>query len=92
MTGIVDESKFYLNQFQFEAAFVAKHHLANLVRSTLSYPESEVIQETYVLNESLPAFVGRFNERQKLAVDNTWILKPTNMARSMDSWVTSNLE
>jgi tubulin--tyrosine ligase-like protein 12 len=53
---------------------------------------SEVIQETFVLNESLPAFVGRFQEREKLALDNTWILKPTNMARSMDTWVTSNLD
>lgn len=89
--GIVDESKFYLNQFQFEAAFVAKDHLANLVRTTLG-SDSTVIQESYVLNESLPAFVGRFQEREKLALDNTWILKPTNMARSMDTWVTSNLD
>jgi tubulin--tyrosine ligase-like protein 12 len=92
MKGLVDESKFYLNQFQFEAALVAKHHLANLVRTTLGEVEGQVIQETYVLNESLPAFVGRFQEREKLVVDNTWILKPTNMARSMDSWVSANLE
>jgi tubulin--tyrosine ligase-like protein 12 len=90
--GVVDESKFYLNQFQYEASFVAKNHLANLIRTILSYPFNEVIQETYVLNESLRGFVGRFQEREKLALDNTWILKPTNMARSMDSWVTSNLD
>jgi tubulin--tyrosine ligase-like protein 12 len=30
-------------------------------------------------------------ERKKKALDNTWILKPINMARSMDSWVSSNL-
>ena len=92
VAGMVDESKFYLNQFQYEAAYVAKHHLANLIRTTFVYPLNEVIQETFVLNESLPAFVGRFQERERLALDNTWILKPTNMARSMDSWVSSNLD
>jgi hypothetical protein len=43
MKGLVDETKFYLNQFQFEAAFVAKHHLANLVRTTLGDVEGQVI-------------------------------------------------
>lgn len=89
---IVDESKFYLNQFQYEAAYVNKHHLANMVRLTLSGADKDVIQETFVLNDSLPAFVGRFQEKQKLAQENTWILKPTNMARSMDTWVSSNLD
>lgn len=63
-----------------------------MVRLTLSGTDKDVIQETFVLNESLPAFVGRFQEKQKLAQENTWILKPTNMARSMDTWVSSNLE
>lgn len=89
---IVDESLFYLNKFQYEAAYVAKHHLANLIRTVFSYPMTAIIQETFVLDESLPAFVGRFQEREKLALDNTWILKPTNMARSMDTWVSSNLD
>jgi tubulin--tyrosine ligase-like protein 12 len=88
----VDESTFYLNQFYYEAAYVNKHHLANLVRLTLTGDDREVIQETFVLNESLPVFVGRFQERAKLGLENTWILKPTNMARSMDTWVSANLD
>lgn len=88
----VNEKTFYLNQFQYEAALVNKHHLANLVRLTLTGEDKDVIQETFVINESLPAFVGRFQEREKLAQDNTWILKPTNMARSMDTWVSSNID
>jgi tubulin--tyrosine ligase-like protein 12 len=62
------------------------------VRLTLTGEDREVIQETFVLNESLPVFVGRFQERAKLGLDNTWILKPTNMARSMDTWVSANLD
>jgi len=27
-----------------------------------------------------------------LAQENTWILKPTNMARSMDTWVSANID
>jgi hypothetical protein len=63
----VNEKTFYLNQFQYEAALVNKHHLANLVRLTLTGEDKDVIQETFVINESLPAFVGRFQEREKLA-------------------------
>ena len=62
------------------------------MRLTLNEEDRKVIQETYVLNESLPAFVGRYQQRAKHGLDNTWILKPTNMARSMDTWVSSNLE
>lgn len=70
---------------------MAKHHLADMVRQVFGH-ENSVIQETFVLNDSLPAFVGRFQERQHQARDNTWILKPTNMARSMDTWVSTNLD
>ena len=37
-------------------------------------------------------FIGEFNEREKLGLDNTWILKPTNLARSIDTWVTRNVD
>ena len=39
---MVDENTFYLNQFQFEAAFVAKNHLANLIRLTLPATDNVV--------------------------------------------------
>ena len=43
MKGVVDEDTFYLNQFHFEAAFVNKHHLANLVRLNLNEHDIEII-------------------------------------------------
>lgn len=56
----IDESKKYLNQFPYEGSFVMKHHLANLIRFTLNEEDQNVIQETFVLEDYLPAFVGRF--------------------------------
>lgn len=43
------------------------------------------------MNDYLPSFIGRYLEKQKKEEDNTWILKPINMARSIDTWVTRNL-
>jgi hypothetical protein len=39
----IDEKSKYLNQFQFEASFVMKHHLANLVRLNLQPEDQEII-------------------------------------------------
>lgn len=36
--------------------------------------------------------MGAYEERSKLYKDNTWIIKPPNMARSMDMVVTNSLD
>lgn len=87
---MIDTSKQYINQFEYEASLVMKHHLANTVRTAAK--DQSIIQETYVLNDYLPAFVGRFQEKDKRAEENSWILKPVNMARSMDTHVTTQLD
>lgn len=48
--------------------------------------------ETYAIEDHLPAFIGRFNEIEERQKDNMWILKPSNMARSIDTWVTDNMD
>ena len=50
------------------------------------------MQETYDLEYHLPVFIGAFNDREKKGLENTWIVKPSNMARSIDTWVTNNVE
>ena len=47
---------------------------------------------TYNLEEKLPCFIGDFNEREAKGIDNTWIIKPDSMARSIDTWVVKNAE
>ena len=36
--------------------------------------------------------MGVFKTREMLRKENTWIIKPPNMARSMDMVVTNNLD
>jgi tubulin--tyrosine ligase-like protein 12 len=42
-------------------------------------------------NKELYAFIGDYNQRKQKGLDNYWIIKPPNMARSMDMVVTDNL-
>lgn len=48
--------------------------------------------QTYCLDTELQAFIGDFLERQEKGLDNVWIVKPTAMARSIDTWVVNNVE
>ena len=86
----IDFSKTYVNFFKKEGAVVIKNHLANLVNSTLH--DRSCIQETFDLSLSAPNFIGAYLDRKKKNLDNTWIVKPVSMARSMDTWVTNNAE
>lgn len=61
-----------------------------MINATLK--DKSCIQQTFDLNMNLPNFIGCFNQRKKRGLDNTWIIKPTSMARSMDTWVTNNAE
>ncbi len=67
-----------------------KSNLAKTVRATYGF--SHHIQQSYILDEELNAFVGEFLEHQERGIENFWILKPYNLARSMDTVVTNNLD
>eukprot|EP00898_Chlorokybus_atmophyticus_P006872 jgi/Chlat1/7186/Chrsp57S06843 len=77
----------YVNQFPFESCLVMKHHLA-----TTAYGLVPWLQPTYELATELPAFIGDYTRRRlSEGEDNTWIVKPVNMARSLDHTVTRSL-
>lgn len=51
----------------------------------------EWLQPTYNLETQLTQLIGDFHQREREKLDNLWILKPWNMARTIDTTITSNL-
>ncbi|OIT03544.1 PREDICTED: tubulin--tyrosine ligase-like protein 12 isoform X1 [Nicotiana attenuata] len=85
--GLNDEQ--YINQFPFEACLVMKHHLAETIKK--AHGLVEWLQPTYNLETQLTQLIGDFHQREREKLDNLWILKPWNMARTIDTTITSNL-
>ncbi|KAH6779152.1 tubulin-tyrosine ligase [Perilla frutescens var. hirtella] len=85
--GLNDQQ--YINQFPFEACIVMKHHLAETVQKAHGAPQW--LQPTYNLETHLTQLIGDCCTRQRDGIDNLWILKPWNMARTIDTTVTQNL-
>ncbi|OAY54001.1 tubulin--tyrosine ligase-like protein 12 isoform X2 [Manihot esculenta] len=86
-TGITDQQ--YVNQFPFEACLVMKHHLADTVQK--AYGSPKWLQPTYNLETHLSPLIGDYSIRKRDGMNNLWILKPWNMARTIDTTVTDNL-
>ncbi|KAL5098334.1 hypothetical protein RYX36_002661 [Vicia faba] len=86
-TGLTDQQ--YINQFPFEACLVMKHHLAETIQKAHGSPQW--LQPTYNLETHLGQLIGDYNARKREGLDNLWILKPWNMARTIDTTVTDNL-
>ncbi|XP_026467284.1 tubulin--tyrosine ligase-like protein 12 [Ctenocephalides felis] len=89
----------FVNQFPFENVITIKDLLSAICRidniehhdinSLDTYPEW--LPTTYNLETELIQFVSYFQNRLKKKLDNTWILKPFNLARGLDTHITNNL-
>lgn len=79
----------YVNQFPFEACIVMKHHLAQTIQQ--AYGDPEWLQPTYNLETQLSELIGDYHVRDKEGRNNLWILKPWNMARTIDTTITGYL-
>lgn len=78
-----------INQYPFENVVTVKDLLAIVSRRE---PEStKWLPITYNLKYELPQFVSYYQQREKNDEDNYWIVKPWNLARSIDTYVTNNL-
>ncbi|KAI9191719.1 hypothetical protein LWI28_012507 [Acer negundo] len=86
-TGITDQQ--YVNQFPYESCLVMKHHLAETVQKAHGPPEW--LQPTYNLETHLSQLIGDYHVRKRDGLDNLWILKPWNMARTIDTTVIDDL-
>ncbi|KAI5084656.1 hypothetical protein GOP47_0000825 [Adiantum capillus-veneris] len=85
--GLRDEQ--FVNQFPFEACIVMKHHLAKTIQQAFGAPYW--FQTTYDMETEVAAFIGDYFVRKKENKDNLWIMKPWNMARTIDTTITDYL-
>lgn len=85
--GLADTQ--FINQFPFEACLVMKHHLAETIHQAHGSPEW--LQPTYNLESQLSPLIGDYCIRKREGLENLWILKPWNMARTIDTTVTGDL-
>ncbi|KAG9457314.1 hypothetical protein H6P81_001822 [Aristolochia fimbriata] len=79
----------YINQFPYEACLVMKHHLAETIHEAQGSPDW--LQPTYNLETHLSHLIGDYCVRKRDGLNNLWILKPWNMARTIDTTITDDL-
>ena len=92
----------YLSQFPYETALTMKHNLGEYVQEVFGFRDETIHRPepgepsptplTFDLKRHAPAFLGEYMRRQHNGDDNLWIVKPTNLARSLDAVVTSSVD
>lgn len=80
----------YKNQFPFENIITMKSHMTDLVQSNIGL--NKFLSLSYSMDSELAEIIGNYFYNEENSLDNSWILKPINMSRSMDMIVTSNLD
>lgn len=89
----------FVNQFPFENCITIKDLLSIVCRrmghqhscpkSLQTYPLW--LPTTYNLKTELIEFVAYYQQRERLGLDNHWIVKPWNLARGLGMYVTKDL-
>ncbi|XP_050775767.1 tubulin--tyrosine ligase-like protein 12 [Gopherus flavomarginatus] len=80
-----------LNQFPCENLLTVKDCLASISRRVGGTEGPKWLPRTFNLHTELPQFISYFQQRERRGEDNHWICKPWNLARSLDTHVTNNL-
>lgn len=89
----------FVNQFPFENVLTIKDLLAIVARRSIKkHHDPETLETypiwlptTYNLKNELREFVSYYQNREIKELDNYWIIKPFNLARSLDTHITNNL-
>ncbi|CAF3022304.1 unnamed protein product [Rotaria socialis] len=96
--NLCENTQQFINQYPFENIINIKDLLAIICRRTSSSIDKETLQSyplwlptTFNLTYELPKLISYFQHREKKNLDNHWIVKPFNLARSIDTHVTKNL-
>ncbi|CAH2278360.1 tubulin--tyrosine ligase 12 [Pelobates cultripes] len=80
-----------LSQFPCENLLTVKDCLASISRRVGGPEGPKWLPRTFNLQTELPQFISYFKQREQRGEDNHWICKPWNLARSLDTHVTTNL-
>ncbi|KAJ8245612.1 hypothetical protein GJAV_G00272620 [Gymnothorax javanicus] len=80
-----------LSQFPCESLITVKDCLAAIARRTTGGSTADWLPKTFNLQTELPQFISHFQQNQESGFDNHWICKPWNLARGLDTHITSNL-
>lgn len=88
----------FVNQFPFEYILTIKDLLSIVCRRNSKDIEKTTLQTspdwlptTYNLKTELLKFMSYYQNREKKNLNNLWIIKPFNLARSLDSYITDNI-
>lgn len=87
----VDNPPALVNQFPHESCLTVKDLLSAILIDQNSGEVPDWYQTCFNLNTELPQFVSHYLDRKKNGLDNTWIIKPWNLARGMDMHVSNDL-
>ncbi|CAH0550755.1 unnamed protein product [Brassicogethes aeneus] len=77
-----------VNQFPYEYVLTVKDLLSMTCRRS---ENKDWFPLTYNLNTEIHHFLSCFQSRVKEGLDNYWIVKPYNLARGLDMYITNNV-
>lgn len=89
----------FINQFPFENVITIKDLLSIVCRRTATkFCDEETLQSypkwlptTYNLKTELLQFLSYYQTREEKELDNHWIVKPWNLARGLDTYISKNV-
>ncbi|CAJ0957839.1 unnamed protein product, partial [Mesorhabditis belari] len=86
-----ENPKALINQFPYESCLTVKDLLAANLQAENGDHEHPWFQTCFNLTTELPLFCNYFKEREMKGLENTWIVKPWNLARGLDMHVSNDL-
>lgn len=89
----------FINQFPFENVITIKDLLSIVCRRAADQYYNEETLATYPkwlpttfnLKTELPQFVSYYQSREDKGLDNHWIIKPWNLARGLDTYISKSI-
>ncbi|CAL8279074.1 unnamed protein product [Gadus morhua 'NCC'] len=82
-----------LNQFPGESVVTVKDCLSAVARRAGGDQQGAPwLPRTFNLQTELPQFIRHYQQRHERGEDNHWICKPWNLARGLDTHITSSLD